>query len=71
MNRKITFKGNPLTLAGRNIKVGNAAPYFRAVSKDLKEVSLVDFSRPEINPVGGIRFPRERGRSNLLPAFLR
>jgi thioredoxin-dependent peroxiredoxin len=43
MNRKITFKGNPLTLVGRNIKVGNAAPYFRAVSKDLKEVSLVDF----------------------------
>ena len=43
MNGKITFKGSPLTLAGRSIKVGNAAPYFRVVAKDLKEVSLLDF----------------------------
>ena len=43
MNRKITFKGSPLTLAGRNIKVGNAAPYFRVIAQDLKEVSLLDF----------------------------
>ena len=43
MNRKITFKGSPLTLAGRNIKVGNATPYFRVIAQDLKEVSLLDF----------------------------
>ena len=43
MNGKITFKGSPLTLAGRSVKVGNAAPYFRVVAKDLKEVSLLDF----------------------------
>ncbi|OGX60697.1 MAG: lipid hydroperoxide peroxidase [Omnitrophica WOR_2 bacterium RIFOXYC2_FULL_45_15] len=43
MNRKITFKGSPLTLVGRNIKVGNAAPYFRVVAQDSKEVSLLDF----------------------------
>ncbi|OGX54376.1 MAG: lipid hydroperoxide peroxidase [Omnitrophica WOR_2 bacterium RIFOXYB2_FULL_45_11] len=43
MNRKITFKGSPLTLVGRNIKVGNAAPYFRVIAQDLKEVSLLDF----------------------------
>ena len=43
MNRKITFKGSPLTIVGRNIKVGNAAPYFRVVAQDSKEVSLLDF----------------------------
>jgi len=43
MNRKITFKGNPLTLVGRNIKAGNSAPYFRVVANDLKEVSPGDF----------------------------
>ena len=43
MNRKITFKGSPLTIVGRNIKVGNAAPYFRVIAQDLKEVSLLDF----------------------------
>ena len=69
MNRKITFKGSPLTLAGRNIKVGNAAPYFRAVAKDLKEVSLVDFSRPEINPAGGIPLPAGKGKIKLITSF--
>ena len=69
MNRKITFKGSPLTLAGRNIKVGNAAPYFRAVAKDLKEVSLVDFSRPEINPADGIPLPAGKGKIKLVTSF--
>ncbi len=40
---KITFKSNPLTLAGRQINAGAAAPDFRVVGKDLKEVSLADF----------------------------
>ncbi len=43
MPGKITFKGSPLTLAGRQTNTGNAAPDFRVVSKDLKEVSLSDF----------------------------
>ena len=43
MDRKITFKGNPLTLVGRGIKSGNTAPYFRVVAQDLKEVSPADF----------------------------
>ena len=69
MNRKITFKGNLLTLVGRNIKVGNAAPYFRVVAKDLKEVSPVDFSRPEINPAGGIPLPAGKGKIRLITSF--
>ena len=40
---KITFKGNPLTLVGRNIKEGIPAPNFRAVDPDLKDKSLSDY----------------------------
>ncbi len=40
MNGTITFKGNPLTLVGRRVKTGDAAPDFRALSGDLKEVRL-------------------------------
>jgi len=40
---KITFKGNPLTLVGRVIKEEVAAPDFRVVSQELKEVTLSDF----------------------------
>lgn len=69
MNGKITFKGNPLTLVGRSIKVGNAAPYFRVIARDLKEVSLADFSRPEINPAGGIPLPAGKGKVKLITSF--
>jgi thioredoxin-dependent peroxiredoxin len=43
MERKITFKGNPLTLVGRALKPGNPAPDFTVVSQDLKEMRLSDF----------------------------
>ena len=43
MSVKITFKGAPLTLVGRVLKIGIIAPDFKVVSQDLKEVSLVDF----------------------------
>lgn len=43
MTRTITFKDNPLTLVGRNLKSGALAPDFRAVYQDLKEASLKDF----------------------------
>jgi len=43
MPAKVTFKGSPLTLVGRQINTGNPAFDFRVVSKDLKEVSLADF----------------------------
>ena len=45
MDRKITFKGSPLTLVGRIIKIGNFAPDFRVISQDLKEVNYSDFKR--------------------------
>ncbi|NLJ89288.1 MAG: lipid hydroperoxide peroxidase, partial [Clostridiales bacterium] len=34
-NRKITFGGNPVTLLGNEIKVGDLAPDFKVLSGDL------------------------------------
>jgi thioredoxin-dependent peroxiredoxin len=39
----ITFAGNPLTLLGSEVKVGDKAPGFTVVDKDLKPVTLGDF----------------------------
>ena len=39
----IHFKGSPLTLVGRPLKVGKSAPGFKVVNGDLKEVGLSDF----------------------------
>ncbi len=46
MERKgvVTIKGNPLTLVGSEVKVGDKAPDFRVLDADLKEVGLKDFS---------------------------
>ena len=41
---KITFAGNPLTLLGNEIKVGDAAPDFNAVGQGLSPVKLSDFA---------------------------
>ncbi|SET11473.1 thiol peroxidase (atypical 2-Cys peroxiredoxin) [Natronincola peptidivorans] len=38
----ITMKGNPLTLVGKEIKVGDKAPDFSVVTKELKSYSLND-----------------------------
>ena len=40
----ITFKGSPLTLVGRALKLETPAPEFKVVSADLKEVRLSDFA---------------------------
>ncbi len=40
----VTFSGNPLTLVGRKIAVGQVAPDFSVVSTDLKEARLTDFT---------------------------
>ncbi|HOJ31122.1 MAG TPA: redoxin family protein [bacterium] len=37
---QVTFKGNPLNLIGRNIKVADFAPDFLVISSELEEVSL-------------------------------
>lgn len=42
--REVLFKGAPLTLVGRAVRAGEAAPGFTATGKDLKEVRLADFT---------------------------
>lgn len=46
MERKgvITIKGNPLTLLGSEVRVGDRAPDFTVLDGDLKEMHLRDFS---------------------------
>lgn len=38
----ITFKGNPVTLLGQEVKVGEQAPEFKVLANDLSEVTLAD-----------------------------
>jgi thiol peroxidase len=40
----VTFKGNPIEVAGSFPKPGQTAPEFNLVGKDLKDVSLRDFA---------------------------
>ena len=40
---RIRFNGKPVHIAGNKIKVGDKAPDFTLVDKDLKSVSLSDF----------------------------
>lgn len=40
---EVTFKGNPVTLIGNEVKVGDKAPDFTVLSTDLSEVKLSDF----------------------------
>ncbi|HET6419283.1 MAG TPA: thiol peroxidase [Geobacteraceae bacterium] len=39
----VTFMGNPLTLLGQELKIGDKAPDFRVVNNDLQPVTLADF----------------------------
>lgn len=39
---KITFKGNPVTVQGDKVKVGDKAPNFTVLSNDLEPVTLAD-----------------------------
>jgi thiol peroxidase len=43
-NGIITFQGNPLTLVGKEVKVGTAAPDFQVVDNGLAPVTLADFA---------------------------
>jgi len=40
----VTFKGAPLTLIGKEIKVGDSAPDFKLTSNDMKDVTLEAFN---------------------------
>jgi thioredoxin-dependent peroxiredoxin len=39
---QITFKENPVTLLGNEVKVGEKAPEFKVLANDLSEVTLAD-----------------------------
>uniref|UniRef100_A0A832LW85 Thiol peroxidase n=1 Tax=Caldimicrobium thiodismutans TaxID=1653476 RepID=A0A832LW85_9BACT len=43
MSRTVTLSGNPVTLVGQEVKVGERAPDFTVLDKELKEVKLDDF----------------------------
>lgn len=43
MQNTVTFGGNPVTLIGNPINVGDTAPNFTAIDGNLKPVSLSDF----------------------------
>lgn len=40
---QVTFKGNKLNLEGKPLKIGDFAPDFKVLGRDLKEYSLNDF----------------------------
>jgi len=40
---KVTFKGNPVTLLGKEVKVGDKAPDFTVLSSALTPTTLADF----------------------------
>ena len=42
MSRNVTFKGNPLTLVGEEVQVGQAAPQCELTNGSLESVSLAD-----------------------------
>lgn len=44
----VTFKGNPLTLIGQEIKVGSKAPEFSVLGQDLSAVTLDQFQGKNI-----------------------
>ncbi len=42
-NNKVTFKGNPVTLLGKEIKTGDSAPDFTVLNNELSPVKLSDY----------------------------
>ncbi|GEL05139.1 thiol peroxidase [Rummeliibacillus sp. G93] len=45
---QVTFKNNPVTLVGPEIKVGDKAPEFTALSTDMQEKHLSDFAGKKV-----------------------
>ncbi|MFA5144692.1 MAG: thiol peroxidase [Candidatus Omnitrophota bacterium] len=69
MPRKITFKGDPLTLVGRRVKTGMPAPDFKVVSPDLKEVRLSDFSGSGNKSESSMPLSEGKGKIKLIIFF--
>jgi thioredoxin-dependent peroxiredoxin len=44
----VTFKGNPMTLVGHEVKPGDAAPDFRLVACDMSEKTLSDYKGKKV-----------------------
>jgi len=40
---KVTFQGNPVTLVGKQVQVGDTAPDFTVLSNSLEEKTLADY----------------------------
>ncbi len=72
-----TFKGNPLTLVGLELKAGQSAPDFKLLANDLSEVSLVNFKGKTVlisvvpsldTPVCDMQTKRFNEEASKLPA---
>ena len=46
---KVTFQGNPITLKGNQIKVGDDAPDFTLVDNDLNSFKLENSMKRQLN----------------------
>jgi thiol peroxidase len=77
--RQVTFAGNPLTLTGTEVKVGEKAPVFTVLEKDLSPVSLSDFAgkvkiisvTPSLDtPVCDLQARKFDGDAKALPASI-
>ena len=72
-----TFKGNPLTLVGPELKAGQTAPDFKLLANDLSEVSLAQFKGKTVlisvvpsldTPVCDMQTKRFNEEASKLPA---
>ena len=44
----VTFKGNPMTLVGNEVKVGDSAPDFKLTAQDMSDKTLSDYRGKKI-----------------------
>jgi len=73
----VTFKGNPMTLVGAEVKTGQKAPDFKVLSNGLAEVTLADFKGKTLlisvvpsldTPVCDLQTKRFNEEASKLPA---
>lgn len=63
---QVTFQGNPLTLEGTQVKVGDKAPDFTVLKNDLSPLSLKDMPgkknhfRSSLSGYGSLRLGDEK-----------
>ena len=63
---KVTFGGNPVTLVGNPISVGDKAPNFTALNQDLSPFSLYEETEGKATPVPRIPVPPDTTNIVLL-----